>query len=112
MKTLLLPGILISAALITGCAGMGNSAGTASPAQAATSATNTDATITQKVKDSLQGDPDTAGQPYNVDTKQGKVTLKGEVKSVAAYRKAPAVAKTVPGVVAVDNQLVVCLTCK
>jgi osmotically-inducible protein OsmY len=112
MKSFLLPGMLISAVLIAGCASTGNSATSASPAQAAASATNTDATITQKVKDSLQGDPDTAGQKYNVDTAQGKVTLKGEVKSVAAYRKAPVVAKAVPGVIAVDNQLVVCLTCK
>lgn len=112
MKTFLLPGMLISAVLIAGCAGMGNSATTTSPTQAAASAKSTDATITQKVNDSLQGDPDTAGQKYNVDTAQGKVTLKGEVKSVAAYRKAPVVAKTVPGVVAVDNQLIVCLTCK
>ena len=112
MKYFLLPGMLISAVLIAGCAGMGKDSTTASTAQAATSAASTDATITQKVKDSLEGDRDTAGQKYNVDTAQGKVTLKGEVKSVTAYRKAPVVAKTVPGVVAVDNQLIVCLTCK
>ncbi|RJF96026.1 BON domain-containing protein [Noviherbaspirillum saxi] len=110
MKTIALTGLLLSSLLLAGCAGMTDSQGKASAP--APQAANSDATISQKVKDGLQGDPDTAGQKVNVDTAQGKVTLKGEVQSVAAFRKAPTIAKAVAGVVAVDNQLIVCMTCK
>jgi osmotically-inducible protein OsmY len=111
MKAANLIGLMMSAALFAGCAGTGGSAGTAQAGgQATASAATSDATITQGVKTALAADPETAG--ITPESEQGKVRLKGEVKSVTAFQKAAAAAKKVPGVVAVDNQVIVCMTCK
>ncbi|GIZ52766.1 BON domain-containing protein [Noviherbaspirillum aridicola] len=113
MKTTKLLGLLLSAAVLAGCAGMGGKSDTAPAAgQGAAAAPSGDAAITQNVKNALAADPETAGANVSVDTTQGKVRLKGEVKSVAAFLKAPGIVKKVPGVVEVDNQLIVCTTCK
>ncbi|HEY8608024.1 MAG TPA: BON domain-containing protein [Noviherbaspirillum sp.] len=114
MKTTKLIALLLSAFVVAGCGAMGggksDAAATATPAAGA--ATSGDEAITKGVKDALAADPEIGGANLSVDTTQGKVRLKGEVKSVAAFLKAPSVAKKVPGVVAVDNQIIVCTTCK
>lgn len=111
MKTVNLLGLVMSAVLFAGCAGMGGKAGTTQAgSQTSASTPSGDAAITQSVKTALAGDPETAG--VNPEAEQGKVRLKGEVKSVTAFQKAAAIAKKVPGVVAVDNQVIVCMTCK
>lgn len=111
MKTANVLGLLMSAVLFAGCAGTGGSAGTAQAGgQAAAASASGDAAITQGVKAALAADPETAG--ITPESEQGKVRLKGEVKSVMAFQKAAAAAKKVPGVVAVDNQVIVCMTCK
>ena len=66
-----------------------------------------DTVITSKVKAALLADPDIAGLKISVDTAKGKVTLKGEVKSLALWRKAESLARGVDGVQAVNNQLVI-----
>lgn len=111
MKKVNMLGLLMSAALFAGCAGTGGTAGTsAAGGQTTAAAPGGDAAITQNVKTALAADPETAG--INPEAEQGKVRLKGEVKSVAAFQKAAAITKKVPGVVAVDNQVIVCMTCK
>lgn len=111
MNTAKLLGLLMSAVLVAGCAGMGGKSGTAAAGgQGAAAAPSGDAALTQSVKTALAADPDTAA--VNPETSQGKVRLKGEVRSVAAFQKAAAIARKVPGVVAVENHVVVCMTCK
>lgn len=111
MKTVNVLGLMMSAVLFAGCAGMGGKSDTAAAGgQKAAAAPGGDAAITQNVKSALGADPETAG--ITPEAEQGKVRLKGEVKSVAAFQKAAAIAKKVPGVTAVDNQVIVCMTCK
>lgn len=113
MKNIKLLGLLLSAAVLAGCAGTGaKSDTTAAGGQGAAAASTSDSAITQNVKSALAADPEIGGANLSVDTSQGKVRIKGEVKSVAAFLKAPSVVKKVPGVVEVDNQLIVCTTCK
>lgn len=97
--------MIFAALLAAGCGSMSS----ASPDGASKSAGQTvdDAAITSKVKAALLADPDVAGLKINVDTAKGKVTLKGEVKSLALWRKAESVARGVEGVQAVNNQLVI-----
>lgn len=66
-----------------------------------------DATVTSKVKAALLADADISGLKINVDTKQGVVRLKGEVKTMALRKKAESIARGVEGVKSVDNQLVI-----
>lgn len=112
MKTIQLLGLLLSAAVLAGCAGTGANSDAAPAASQGTAAATGDAAITENVKKALAADPETAGANVSVDTSQGKVRIKGEVKTVAAFLKAPSIVKKVPGVVEVDNQLIVCTTCK
>jgi osmotically-inducible protein OsmY len=66
-----------------------------------------DATITAAVKSKLLWSRYTDGLSAEVDTKAGKVTLKGTADSAAAKDLAKRLAMNTRGVVAVDNQLVV-----
>jgi|JI10StandDraft_1071094.scaffolds.fasta_scaffold167278_3 hyperosmotically inducible protein len=66
-----------------------------------------DATITAEVNAGLAKDPDLSALKINVDTLEGKVTLKGPAPSTNARDRAGAIARSVMGVSAVDNQLVV-----
>jgi len=103
-KKYALPVMLLAAVLAAGCAGMsGKQDGT----QKSAGQVVDDSAITAKVKAALAGDPDIASMKINVDTSKGKVTLKGEVKSLAQWRKAEALARGVEGVQAVNNQLVI-----
>ena len=96
--------MLCAAVLAAGCAGMD---GKQDASQRSAGQVVDDAVITSKVKAALLADPDIAGLKINVDTAKGKVTLKGEVKSLALWRKAESLARGVEGVKDVNNQLVI-----
>jgi hyperosmotically inducible periplasmic protein len=64
-----------------------------------------DSVITTKVKAELAKDKSTKATDINVDTKNGIVTLQGAVASEAERAKAELNARTVKGVVEVENNL-------
>lgn len=65
-----------------------------------------DSTITAKVKEKLVADPATSAYDISVETLNGTVQLSGFVQSSAEKAKAEGVAKTVPGVKSVKNDLI------
>ena len=85
--------------------GMANVKEAAKEAGAAVSATVDDAAITASVSAGLAKDPDLSAIKINVDTKGGAVSLKGPAPSAAAKARAEEIAKGVPGVTSVSNQL-------
>jgi osmotically-inducible protein OsmY len=103
-KKFALPVMLFAAILAAGCGSMG---GSKDGSDKSAGQVVDDAAITSKVKAALLADPDIAGLKINVDTAKGKVTLKGEVKSLALWRKAESLARGVAGVKDVNNQLVI-----
>lgn len=108
MKNTNLLALLLSVAFVAGCADMGGKTGSESSSTQKTAGEAVDdATITANVKSALLADPEISGLKINVDTSQGKVRLKGEVKSMALRKKAESLAKEVKGVKSVDNQLVI-----
>ncbi len=66
-----------------------------------------DATITAEVNAGLAKAATLSALKLNVDTPDGRVTLKGPAPSVDARARATEIAKAVKGVSAVDNQLTV-----
>jgi hyperosmotically inducible periplasmic protein len=66
-----------------------------------------DATITASVKTALLDDERTEGFDINVDTKSGRVTLRGGADSLADRAAASDIALRVKGVISVDNQILV-----
>ena len=66
-----------------------------------------DVTIGTQLKAKYAADPDISAIKINIDTKQGAVSLRGEVKSLALRRKAESMAREIKGVKSVDNQLVI-----
>jgi hyperosmotically inducible periplasmic protein len=64
-----------------------------------------DAGITAKVKAALLASSDVNGTAINVDTEQGRVTLKGKVSDKAEIDRAIQIARAVDGVKEVDSQL-------
>ena len=74
---------------------------------ASVSATVDDIAITASVSSEFAKDADLSAIKINVDTKNGAVTLNGPAPSAAARDKATTIAKSVKGVVSVDNKLVV-----
>lgn len=64
-----------------------------------------DAAITAKVKTALLAESNVPGTAINVDTTEGKVTLRGKLDSQAQIDRAVQVARGVDGVRDVDNQL-------
>lgn len=66
-----------------------------------------DATITASVKTMLLEDDRTEGFDINVDTVNGRVTLRGGADSVADRAAAGEIARSAEGVVSVDNQITV-----
>ena len=66
-----------------------------------------DVSITTAVSAELVKDADLSALKINVDTKNGSVTLNGPAPTLAAKEKATALAKSVGGVTAVNNKLVV-----
>ncbi|KQT08919.1 BON domain-containing protein [Ramlibacter sp. Leaf400] len=90
---------------LAGCGAMGSgntSTGTRTAGQAVD-----DATIGTKLKAAYAGDPELSALKINVDTTQGNVRLRGEVKNMTLWRKAGDTARKVDGVKSVDNQLVI-----
>ena len=90
--------VLIAAPLV-GCAG--------SATQESTGEYVDDATITTKVKSKLFEDPKTSAFQVQVDTFKGVVQLSGFVDNEEARARAGELAREVPGVKSVKNQLVV-----
>lgn len=66
-----------------------------------------DATLTAKVKAALLEDPSVSGLAVNVDTFKGVVQLNGFVDTAQQKSRAEHVARTIPGVTAVQNKLTV-----
>lgn len=64
-----------------------------------------DSWITTKVKGELAQDADTKASQIHVDTKQGVVVLSGTVASTAEKNKAEQDARSIKGVVDVQNNL-------
>jgi hyperosmotically inducible protein len=64
-----------------------------------------DATVTAKVKAALLAESGVDGTKINVDTFNGRVTLKGEVPSKSMADRAVQVARGIEGVKDVDNRL-------
>lgn len=106
MKNIKLLALVLSAAVLAGCAGM-NKSGAGSSASQQTSAATDDAAIVSKIKSSLAADADLKDAKIDVTSAQGAVRLKGEIKSLALRRKVDAIVKDVAGVKSVDNQLIV-----
>ncbi len=67
--------------------------------------TPADDKIYDAVRTKLANDPDVRGAGIDVTVKAGAVTLKGKVHDEKGKEKATKVAKSVKGVVSVDNQL-------
>ena len=107
MKITKLFALLLPVALIVGCVATDTKSGTETTAQRSTGEVIDDAVITTKVKSALLADPDVNAFKINVDTSQGKVVLKGEIKTLVLRKKAESIAKEVNGVRSVDNQLVI-----
>ena len=74
------------------------------PLLAAQSAPNDDR-IYDEVRRRLANDVDVKGAGFDVEVKNGTVTLKGRVHSEKARAKATAITKKVKGVTNVNNQL-------
>ncbi|HZY18042.1 MAG TPA: BON domain-containing protein [Ramlibacter sp.] len=95
---------LMTAAVLAGCAGMPGGQG--GPTRTAGQAVD-DATIGTRLKAAYAADPELSALKINVDTTQGVVRLRGEVKSVALRRKAEEAARKIEGVKSVENMLIV-----
>lgn len=76
-------------------------------APVALAAQRPDAWITVKVKSALAARKDVKAVGTKVDTTNGVVTLRGEVRSLAEKELAGRYAREIEGVIRVDNQLVV-----
>lgn len=102
MKTFMIAAA--TALSLAGCAGM--IGGQGGPTRTAGQAID-DVTIGTKMKTALAADPELSAIKINVDTTQGHVRLRGEVKSMALRRKAEDMARKIEGVKSVDNQLMI-----
>ncbi|HSW17557.1 MAG TPA: BON domain-containing protein [Ramlibacter sp.] len=99
----LLAALFVAISLV-GCAGMAGGPG--GPTRTAGQAID-DVTIGTRLKAALAADPDVSALKINVDTTQGAVRLRGEVKTLALRRKVEEMARKIDGVKSVDNQLIV-----
>src|SRR6476661_11088728 len=95
---------LMTAAALAACSNMPGAPG--GPTRTAGQAVD-DVTIGTRLKAAIAADPELSALKVNVDTTQGNVRLKGEVKSVTLRQRAEALARSVEGVKSVDNQLIV-----
>jgi hyperosmotically inducible periplasmic protein len=64
-----------------------------------------DISVTAKVNAALAGDPKLSALKINVDTTQGHVSLSGTAPDAASRDRATELARSVKGVVSVDNRL-------
>lgn len=97
--TILLASILLAVMLVAGCAGGAR--------QQSTGEYIDDAAITSKVKTQLLRDPDVSGLQVKVDTYKGQVQLSGFVDTPEQRAKAAEIARIVPGVKSVTNNVIV-----
>jgi hyperosmotically inducible periplasmic protein len=98
----LLVALMVAIAGLVGCAGMGGTGPTRTVGQAVD-----DVTIGTKLKAALAADPELSALKINVDTTQGAVRLRGEVKNVTLRRKAEDLARKIEGVKSVQNELII-----
>ena len=103
MKTLIIASAT-ALALIAGCAGMPGGQG--GPTRTAGQAVD-DTAIGTRLKAAYAADPELSALKINVDTTQGVVRLRGEVKTLTLRRKAEDTARKIEGVKSVDNMLIV-----
>ena len=80
---------------------------TAAEATASAKRLASDATITTSINMALAKDPNLSALKIDVDTRDGRVALSGTAPDAAAKGRATQLAKTISGVTAVDNRLVV-----
>ena len=73
----------------------------------AVAATSKDIAITAKVNAALASDSSLKAMSIDVDTKDGRVSMRGTAPDAAARERAKALANAIDGVVTVDNHLVV-----
>jgi hypothetical protein len=66
-----------------------------------------DDAIAKDIDSKVKADPQEQDSQVAVESKEGKVTLKGKTKSEAARQKAEQIAREEPGVTAVDDELTV-----
>lgn len=99
--------LLIASMMAVGLAGCGAMMGGSGAPQRSVGQAVDDVTIGTKLKAALASDPQLSALKINVDTTQGNVRLKGEVKSFALRKKAEDLARSIEGVKSVDNQLIV-----
>jgi osmotically-inducible protein OsmY len=74
---------------------------------AAAQQSSTDDQIYDLVRRRLAGDPDVKGGALDITVQNGVVTLKGNVRTEKAKKKAEKLVKKIKGVKGLDNQLVV-----
>jgi len=98
-KKLRLPLIAVAWVLIIGCS--------STPNQESTGEFFDSSLITAKVKTKLIDDPVTSGFRIKVNTYKGQVQLSGFVDTPQEKQRAGLIARQVPGVTAVINDLVV-----
>jgi hyperosmotically inducible protein len=104
MKTLIIAAATATALTLGGCAQMAGGSG--QPQRTAGQAID-DVTIGTKLKAAFVADPELSALKINVDTTQGVVRLRGEVKSMALRRKAEETARKIEGVKSVENNLII-----
>jgi osmotically-inducible protein OsmY len=85
----------------------GNTAQNAGPSDSKLGQAVSDAKITASVKTALLAERHVSGTAINVDTSEGRVTLKGTVKSQTEIDRALEIARTTKGVKEVVNQLTI-----
>ena len=88
---------ILAAMLLAACGG--------SPARESTGEVIDDSVITTKVKSALITDKTVSGTSISVETFKGRVLLAGYVKSPDERQRAEGLARAVPGVKAVNNQI-------
>lgn len=91
--------VLVATPLITACA--------ANSARESTGEYIDDSAITARVKNELLQDKDVSGLQVNVETFKGRVQLSGFVSTQDEKIKAEKLARSVPGVKSVSNDLIV-----
>ena len=108
MKQQLLLTTLVASAFLAGCGTLAGSPDRADGAPHRTVGQAVDdAKIVTELKAKFAADPDLSAFKINVDSTQGFVRLKGEVKTFAARQKAESMARAIDGVKSVDNQLLI-----
>jgi osmotically-inducible protein OsmY len=66
---------------------------------------SSDDRIYNELREKLANDADVRGAAFDIDVKNGAVTIRGKVHTTKAKDKAEKICKRVKGVVSVDNQL-------